>query len=193
MMRSEVHFIEPEYPESDLNVVLLRFRSGVIGKVVTAFGAARPQDHSVRVYGDKKSIENNLLFDKAGRYSVIARPFINNQTIKENSSFKNSVRCFVRNFVPVTLSRCLEVLLSLYRTRNAPYSVSSYPMRLYEHNYAVNASISDFVKAIRLGQKPKCGLIESAKTVATCLAGVEAYRTQKFVPVKKYWIRKFDE
>jgi len=41
----------PEYPESDFNVVMLRFRSEILGKVVVAFGAARPQDHSIRIYG----------------------------------------------------------------------------------------------------------------------------------------------
>src|SRR6185295_9259477 len=52
----------PEYPESDLNLVTLRFQSGVIGKVVVAFGAAGPQDHSLRIFGTRRSIDNNMLF-----------------------------------------------------------------------------------------------------------------------------------
>ena len=70
------HLAFPKYPESDLNVVLLRFKSGVIGKVVVAFGAGRPQDHSVRVYGSEMSLENNLLFSKSGDYRVFCRPHL---------------------------------------------------------------------------------------------------------------------
>jgi hypothetical protein len=43
------HRAFPEYPESDLNLVSLRFASGAIGKVVAAFGEPGPQDHTVRV------------------------------------------------------------------------------------------------------------------------------------------------
>ena len=39
----------PEYPESDMNVLLFRFKSGVIGKVVVAFGAGK----FTRSYGCK--------------------------------------------------------------------------------------------------------------------------------------------
>jgi len=66
-------------------------------------------------------------------------------------------------------------------------------LRLYEHDFAVNSSVSDFVKAIHTGQRPKCTLLDSAKTVVTCLAGVEAYRTAKVVSVSKYWIPEFSE
>ena len=67
----------PGYPESDLNVILLKFKSGVVGKVVTAFGAGRPQDHTIQVYGDRRSIFNNLMFNKDGSYKVIAEPIGN--------------------------------------------------------------------------------------------------------------------
>ena len=51
MFAAAGHRAFPEYPESDLNLVTLRFASGAIGKVVVAFGEPGPQDHTVRVSG----------------------------------------------------------------------------------------------------------------------------------------------
>lgn len=181
----------PEYPESDLNVVLLRFKSGVIGKVVTAFGAGRPQDHSVRIYGAKKSIENNLLFSKDGRFSVFASPFMK-EPLEDHSGIRTKLGAYRRNYKAVIYGKIFEKLMSSYNLFNNEYSIGSYPIRLYEHAFAVRESVSDFVSAIRAGGKPKCSLTDSAKTVATCLAGVEAYRTNKVVPLSKYWIKEFD-
>jgi predicted dehydrogenase len=172
----------PEYPESDLNIILLRFRSGVIGKVITAFGARRPQDHSVRVYGSEKCIENNLFFDKDGRFSFIAKPFVS-QSLPIRHGLK-----------AVIFGKLFENLMKAYSkigSYSLRYSLQSYPIRLYEHSFAVASSIADFVRAIRTGERPKCTVVDSAKTVATCLAGGEAYRTGRTVPMSDYWIAEF--
>jgi len=172
----------PEYPESDLNIILLRFRSGVIGKVITAFGAGRPQDHSVRIYGSEKCIENNLLFGKDGGFSILARPFVS-QSLPIRHGLK-----------AVVFGKLFEGLMKAYAkigSYSLSYSIQSYPIRLYEHGFAVASSISDFVGAIRTGERPKCTVLDAAKTVATCLAGVEAYRTGKAVSVTDYWLSEF--
>jgi len=182
----------PEYPESDLNVVLLRFRSGIIGKVITAFGAARPQDHSVRVYGTGKSVENNLLFDKNGRFSVLSRPFFLDDGRAANPTFRNRLGSIRSHYKTAVVGMLFETLMRFWNRKERDYAICSYPMRLYEHSFAVRASISDFVRAIRTGQRPKGTLAEAAKTVVTCLAGVEAYRTGEAVPVARYWIPELD-
>jgi predicted dehydrogenase len=171
----------PEYPESDLNVILLRFRSGIIGKVITAFGAGRPQDHSVRVYGSDKCIENNLLFDKDGNFSVFARPGV--QRIRRRHGLKAAV-----------IGKLFEQLMKAYveiGSYSLSYSIQSYPIRLYEHSFAVASSIAEFVRAIHTGEEPRCTVLDAAKTVATCLAGVEAYRTGRAVSMTDYWILEF--
>jgi predicted dehydrogenase len=207
----------PEYPESDTNVILMRFRSGVVGKVVCAFGFGRPQDHSVRIYGNEKCVENNLLFSKDGSFTVFARPewpallsiiapagSADQPRAKVASSLQK--RDFGRLFRAVLgrgrfwmsavktmlLSRVLERLV---KTKHLvqDYTVSSYPLRLYEHNLAVRNSITDFVDAIKDGRQPKCGVIDAARTVAVCLAGVEAYRTGTSVSLEKYWLPEFGE
>jgi hypothetical protein len=82
----------------------------------------------------------------------------------------------------------------LLRTKlRGEYTVASYPLRLYEHTLAVRNSILDFVDAIETGRKPLCGVVDAAKTVATCLAGVEAYRTGKTVSLADYWLPEFGE
>jgi predicted dehydrogenase len=188
------HLAFPEYPESDLNVVLLRFRSGVIGKVVVAFGAGRPQDHSVRVYGSEKTIENNILFSKDGAYRVFARP----HRAREDRPFytagnhrSQAVRRWVERSRVYWLARLLEFVMTLNR-RDEHYSVSSYPLRLYPHNLAVRASLENFVASVRGQERLLCTLADSARTVATCLAGVDAYRTGKTVKVSDYWLPEFE-
>src|SRR6185295_19472311 len=58
------HRAFPEYPESDLNVVTMRFASGAIGKVVVAFGEPVPQDHTVRGAGTEASVLGKLLYGR---------------------------------------------------------------------------------------------------------------------------------
>jgi predicted dehydrogenase len=166
-----------QYPESDTNVILMRFRSGVLGKVVTAFGFGRPQDHSVRVYGSDKCIENNLLFAKDGNFSVFARPKWRLGLTRMGIKLRATNALFER-------------VMKKWRLPDE-YSISFYPLRLYEHRFAVRASLSDFVEAICDRRPPRCSVLDAAKTVATCLAGVEAYRTGRTVLTKKYWLPEF--
>ena len=175
ILQFRCHVEFPEYPESDLNVTLLRFSSGVIGKVVTSFGSGRPQDHSVRIYGSQKCIENNLLFDRDGSCTIFEKPSLPRAT-GDDGKFggrKNRAYGIIFDFL-------FEKLVNWYAPRqHADYAFSSYPLRLYEHSFAVRASILSFVTAIRHGTRPECDVVDAAKTVATCLAGVEACRTGK--------------
>jgi len=178
----------PEYPESDASVILLRFRSGVIGKVVTAFGFGRPQDHSVRVYGSERCIENNLLFTKDGSFTVFARPTWRKP--EPHWGLWSRLRCIRQSFKTVVLSRLFERMMQMPNLMTE-YSVSSYPLRMYEHTLAVRESLADFLGAIREQREPLCGVADAAKTVATCLAGVEAYRTNQTVSLEKFWLPEF--
>jgi len=178
----------PGYPESDLNVVLLRFRSGIIGKVVVAFGAGRPQDHSVRLYGSNMSIENNLLFAKDGTYKVFARPHLPSEDRILNlgrypwnslnpRTHLRWLRNWLRNSRPLVLAKVSELVMSRVGV-DPEYGILSYPIRLYPHQLAVRTSLQNFVNAVRGDEPLLCPLEEAAKTVATCLAGVQAYRSR---------------
>ena len=71
------HRAFPAYPESDLNVVTLRFASGAIGAVTVAFGEPGPQDHTVRVAGTAATVRNNLLYRRDGALGeVLHRPML---------------------------------------------------------------------------------------------------------------------
>lgn len=187
----------PEYPESDLNVILLRFKSGVIGKVVVAFGAGRPQDHSVRIYGTEMSIENNMLFSKTGDYLVFERPHLPSEdhVLRAKPAFAvrgNGHRDRIQRYRTYLGARLLEGVMK-YKGMDGEYSISSYPMRLYPHDLAVYASLENFVSAVRKEGRLECSLRDAARTVATCLAGVEAYRTGRTVKVSDYWLPELDQ
>lgn len=164
----------PEYPESDLNVILLKFESGIIGKVVTAFGAARPQDHSIQIYGSEKSITNNLLFSKDGEFEIISEPIFNSMSGRKNG--------FIKDIVIKTFSKAFKFLIKIY-PYNSQYNVSNYPIRLYEHSLSVKKSVDNFISSINGTEKIECTIVDAAKSVAVALAGVESYRSGKFIKV----------
>jgi predicted dehydrogenase len=166
------HLAFPEYPEPDLSVVLLRFRSGAIAKIVTAFAAARPQDHSVRVYGTERCVENNLLLGKDGSIRCLSRPSL-------------------RHGKALAAHGLFSLLRRLYGESES-YRLSSYPLRLYEHDLAVRRSLEDFVECVRTGRRPRCSALDAARTVAACLAGVEACRSGGTVSAARFRLPEFD-
>ena len=180
------HLAYPDYPESDLNVAMLRFGSGALGKVVVAFGAAGPQDHSVRIYGTEASVENNVLFGADGRWSkVLHSPMLVQRKLLRdpNPANRHGLAAQLRRNIPAyLLGKAFEALRPLARRPGAEYGARFYPVRLYEHALACVDAVEDFVEAIREGRRPRCTAEEAAKTVLVCLAGVESYRTGR--PVK---------
>lgn len=180
------HLAFPEYPESDFNLVTLRFGSGVIGKVLVAFGAAGPQDHSVRIYGDQASIDNNLLFKKNGRWGrVIHSPIVIQKKLLSNpnkEAYHGLLRQLRANVPAYLFGKSFEVLRYLARRPNTEYGGRFYPVRVYEHALACVGAIEDFVDSVRESRMPLCTVDEASKTVLACLAGVVSYRTNQ--PVK---------
>lgn len=182
------HLAFPEYPESDFNLVTLRFKSGVIGKVVVAFGAAGPQDHSLRVYGNRRSIDNNVMFNDAfGWERVLHEPVIVQKSLLRHpvrSAHHGLARQLRGNLPAWLLGKLFLATRFLARRPNDEYGARYYPVRLYEHAFACVTAIEDFVGAIRERRPPLCTVDEAAKTVLACLAGVESYRTNRPVRVR---------
>jgi predicted dehydrogenase len=179
----------PAYPESDLNVVLMRFASGAIGKVVVTFGEPAPQDHTVRVSGAKGSVQNALLFTNEHRWGtvlhrpiVIQRPLLKGPGKEGGQTLYRQLRT---NLPPYIVARMFDGLRFGARRPGAEYGVRYYPLRLYEHSLACVNAIHDFVTAIRERRRPLCTVEESARTVLACLAGVESYRTNRPVAVPR--------
>lgn len=178
----------PEYPESDLNLVTLRFKSGVIGKVLVAFGAAGPQDHSLRIYGSRRSIDNNMMFnDTFGWERILHEPIIIQHPLLSHpikSSHYGFVRQLRANLPAWLMGKIFLATRYLARRPNAEYGGRYYPVRLYEHALACVRALDDFVQAIRQKRAPLCNVDEASKTVLACLAGVESYRTNRVVRVR---------
>jgi len=183
------HLAYPDYPESDLNVATLRFGSGALGKVVVAFGAAGPQDHSVRIYGTEASVENNVLFGRDGRWSkVLHSPMLVQRKLLRdpNPANRHGLAAQLRRNIPAyLLGKAFEALRPLARRPGAEYGGRFYPVRLYEHALACVDAVEDFVEAIRENRQARCTVEEAAKTVLACLAGVESYRTGRPVKVQQ--------
>ena len=181
------HLAFPEYPESDLNLVTMRFASGAIGKVVVAFGEAGPQDHSVRVAGSQATVRNNLLYRRDGRLGeVLHRPMVFQPALLAGAGKtggQSRYRQLRTNLPPYVFARTVEALRVLARRPNAEYGAAQYPVRLYEHSLACVEAIGDFVSAVRDRRRPLCSIDEAGRTVLACLAGVESYRTNRPVAV----------
>jgi predicted dehydrogenase len=183
------HLAFPEYPESDLNLLMMRFASGAIGKVVVAFGEPGPQDHTVRVAGTQASIRGNLLYRRDGRLGeVLHRPMVFQPALlkgRGKTGGQSRYRQLRSNLPPYLFARTVEALRLLARRPNAEYGAASYPVRLYEHSLACVGAIEDFVAAVRDRRPPLCSIDEAGRTVLACLAGVESYRTNRPVAVRK--------
>jgi predicted dehydrogenase len=181
------HVAFPEYPESDLNLVTLRFRSGAIGKVVVAFGEPGPQDHTVRVAGTEASVRGNLLYRRDGAPGeVLHRPMVFQPALlkgRGKTGGQTRYRQLRTNLPPYLFARSVEALRWLARRPNAEYGAANYPVRLYEHSLACVGAIEDFVAAVRDRRPPLCSVDEAGRTVLACLAGVESYRTNRPVIV----------
>ena len=181
------HRAFPEYPESDLNVVTMRFASGTIGSVVVAFGEAGPQDHTVRVAGRTATVRGNLLYRRDGRLGeVLHRPMIFHPPLLRGAGKAGGQTRYrqLRNNLPAyVMARLVEGLRVLARRPDAEYGAAQYPVRLYEHSLACVGAIEDFIGAIRDRRPPLCSIEEAGRTVLACLAGVESYRTNQPVAV----------
>jgi predicted dehydrogenase len=181
------HRAFPDYPESDLNLVTMRFASGAIAKVVVAFGEAGPQDHTVRVAGRDATVRGNLLYRRDGALgTVLHRPMVFQPALlkgKGKTGGQTRYRQLRTNLPPFVMARLVEALRLLSRRPNAEYGAAHYPVRLYEHSLACVKAIEDFVGAIRDGRPPLCSVEEAGRTVVACLAGVESYRTNRPVAV----------
>lgn len=182
------HRAFPEYPESDLNVVTLRFASGIVGSVVVAFGEPGPQDHTVRVAGTDACVRGNLLYRRDGALGeVVHRPLVFQPPLLRGAGKTGGQTRWQQlraNLPPYVLGRAAEALRLLARRPNAEYGAAHYPVRLYEHSLACVRGIEDFVGAIRDRRPPLCSVDESARAVLACLAGVESYRTNRVVAVR---------
>ena len=178
----------PEYPESDLNLVTMKFQSGVLAKVVVAFGAAGPQDHSLRIYGNRRSIENNVMFNDAKAWErVLHEPILVQWPLTRHplpSAHQSMLRQLRSNLPAWLLGKIFLATRWLARHPNNEYGGRYYPVRLYEHAFACVQAIEDFVGAIHEKRAPLCTVDEASKTVLACLAGVESYRTHQPVRVR---------
>ena len=181
------HRAFPEYPESDLNIITMRFASGAIGKVLVAFGEPGPQDHTVRLAGSDAAVRGNLLYRRDGALGeVLHRPMLFQPPLLKGpgkTGGQSRYRQLRTNLPPYMFARAFEALRLLARRPNAEYGAAGYPVRLYEHSLACVGAIEDFVGAIRDQRPPLCSIDEAGQTVLACLAGVESYRTNKPVQV----------
>lgn len=179
----------PRYPESDLNAALLRFPSGAVGNVVVSIGTAGPQDHSVRLYGSEGSIDNSALFDRGSKWvRTLHKPKLLHTELLRRPWCLRARGIFQqlrRHAMPRLMVECFEALRRISPGAQTEYGPRHFPVRLYEHGLACQRAIGNFVRAIPGDEPVACTVQDSAKTVLACLAGVESFRTNKPVAVKR--------
>ncbi|MHC4083413.1 MAG: Gfo/Idh/MocA family oxidoreductase, partial [Planctomycetota bacterium] len=179
----------PHYPESDLNTALLRFPSGAVGNVVVSIGTAGPQDHSVRLYGSEGSIDNSALFDRGSKWvRTLHKPRLLHTDLLRHPWYlraRGILQQVRRHALPRLMVECFEGLRRIGPGAHTEYGLRHFPVRLYEHGLACQGAIRNFLRAIPGDEPVACTVQDSARTVLACLAGVESFRTNKPVPVKR--------
>jgi predicted dehydrogenase len=181
------HRVFPRYPEADLVLATLTFRSGLLGKVLVAVGSSSPQDHSVRVYGRDGCIDNTMLFRHHRWVRTLHLPvLVEPRLLPPHGRLRRNALRYAqlrRNVAPWLVAQAFDLLRRLGPPSDGEYGLRHFPVRLYEHELACTEAIADFVAAARFGVAPACGLDDAARTVLACLAGVEAQRTRRPVAV----------
>ncbi len=180
------HRAFPAYPEADLTISTLRFPSTILGKVLVSIGTAGHQDHSVRVYGDRATINNNLMFGREGEFlAALHRPaWLQPELLRYPGLPPWKFLTHLRRILGVQLLAASFSALRRFSPANNEYGAQSYPVRLYEHQGACIAAVADFVESIRSGRPPVCTARDSARTVLACLAGLESARTNRPTAVR---------
>ena len=180
------HIAFPRYPGADTVLASMRFRSGALGQVVVALGSAGPQDHSIRVYGTERSVENNVVFKRPGKWErMVHRPMLLQRSVFRADRFelRRGLDQLRVNLPALCAHWLFRAVQKLSPEPNTEYGAAHYPLRLYEHGVACVEAIRDFITAVRSGGKPMCTGAEAAKTVLTCLAANESLRVGRTVPV----------
>lgn len=184
------HMAFQEYPESDFNVGLFHFGNGMLGKVLVTFGSACAQDHSIRLYGNKACIDNNLLLRHDGtpirkfhRPELVQRALLSDPNVMNGHRLRTQLKWNSRAVVADAL---FDLLQKLGQPPEWEYGVRHYPVRLYEHAEACVFAVKDFLDTVT-GRKasPMCDVYESSRTVLACLAAVDAYRSKKPTVVQR--------
>jgi predicted dehydrogenase len=184
------HMAFPEYPESDLNIGIFRFDNGMLGKVLVSFGSACAQDHSIRIYGNKACIDNNLLLRHDGtrikkfhKPKLVQRVLLNDPVRMNGHLLKTQLKW---NGRAVLAGALFELLERVGPPAEFEYGVRHYPIRLYEHAEACVLAVQDFIDTAT-GKKatPMVDVTESSRTVLACLAAVDSYRSGKPAAVKR--------
>jgi predicted dehydrogenase len=176
----------PRYPQADTVICSLRFGSGALGQVIVAFASAGPQDHSVRVYGTERAINNNLVFTSGGALErTLHHPrLLHREVFRSDRLEPRRLLDQLQLNIPAVAAHGLFSLLRTIAPRpNYAYGTAQYPLRLYEHGVACVAAIQDFVDAVTSGRRPQCTATEAARTVLACLAGNASLESGRREPV----------
>jgi predicted dehydrogenase len=176
----------PRYPQADTVIASLRFQSGALGNVVIAFASAGPQDHSVRVYGTERTVENNLVFARSGKLErMLVRPKVLHQSVFRSDRVEpRRILDQTSRYLPALVAHGLfGVVRKLSSESNGAYGANHYPLRLYEHGIACVRAVEDFVRAVRSESRPLCTGAEAARTVIACLAGNESQQSGRTIDV----------
>jgi len=150
------------WPDVDNVLALLRFASGVIGKLSMSVGCKRPQYQRLVVLGNKGTIVNNLLLNENGLSQVVHHPSRPKRTLDG------------------LIKECISSIVTRQRnTINYPFD------DFYEHERACEALIDGFLESVLMDKPVPIPLKESVDAIRVCLAIIASYQTGRPVTVER--------
>jgi predicted dehydrogenase len=194
----------PEYPDIDTVSVMLKFSSGVLGKTTKTIASRGPQRNTLAIYGTNGQIHNNIFRNDIGKIVITTDAkmggcFDNISLRKNNGSsekkelnfsqiltnqFKNRPRSLIQvpGWLKALALRGLKTPITpLTRQLIKSPRFRDYPFSVYEHDYACQALINDFVAAVRGLKKFPVDFSEGRAAVELCLSCIESYEAQKVI------------
>ncbi len=146
-----------DYPDVDTVYSVLKFRSGMLGRMTMTIGCSRPQYNPLTVVGTEATLVNGLMLKSGVATRVLHDPS----------------ECVT------SLDRILWALLK--RVGNPIH----FPFNHYEHEFACRRLVDDFLDAAITDGTPPIPPFESMDTIRVCEAIIESYRTGTPVAVNR--------
>jgi predicted dehydrogenase len=169
------------YPDVDTVMALLKFSTGMIGRMTMTIGCNRPSEHTLVLHGDGGTVVNGLLLrtERQGGDSFLWRhiPALAQRVLlRLNREFRlQASHQAVMTHHPTEGLNGVQRLLG--RLVVSVGNVLRYPYTMNEHGRACEDLINDFIECVRNDTPLPIDPMESLDAIRVCEAVIASYKT----------------
>lgn len=176
---------------------IMEFPDNIVGKLHVNSSCVFPQVYDLLVMGDKATYIDGVLYTGETGFKQVAGFFGNNDWFNTDMiitkiKIPSKVLSFLINLYMRTLSKLVDIYiqsfskLSLRFMREADFGFRRFPLTAYNHDYACQYIIDNFIATIQGKEKIIAGYDDATRVIALCeemeknaLANFRTFQTLK--------------